>query len=90
VRRALRVGWDCTTESVELDLLVGVVELEDRANAPDNIQVLIAIGVEVMQRIRLVWRTVGESEVNLNRATDCSVIRLRVNTFRYKSVLAYF
>ena len=53
-----------TSKSIERNLLISVVELENTANALDGLQVLIALRVEVMERIWLSWISVGQGEVN--------------------------
>jgi len=64
VRGSLRVGRHGTTEAIELDLLVGVVVLEDGAHGLHDLQILVLPRVEIMQRFRVVGRPIGQGEVN--------------------------
>ena len=59
-----------TSKSIERNLLISVVELENAANALDCLQVLIALRVEVMERIWLSWISVGQGEVNSDAKFD--------------------
>ena len=47
-----------------VDLFVRVVELKDIAHTLDHLQVLVSLGVEVMQRLRIIWRPVRQCEVD--------------------------
>ena len=63
MRRSLIVRRDSTTEPIESDLLVAVVVLQNLAYVSDCLQVLVAVGVEVVERARLRWVAVGQCEV---------------------------
>lgn len=59
VRGFLTIRWDGAPEAVQVNVLVRVVELENLANALDNLQVLVLKRVEVMQTVPSVRSTVG-------------------------------
>lgn len=50
VRGASVVGWDSTTKAIEVDQLIGVVELKNVADILDSLQVLVALRVEIVKR----------------------------------------
>jgi hypothetical protein len=54
VRGFLAIRRDSATEAVYVNLLVGVVELEDLADAAGSLQVLVLNRVEVMQTVPIV------------------------------------
>ena len=51
VRSPLTVGWDSATETIERNLFVRVVKLEDFTYVSDRLNILILFMVKVMQRI---------------------------------------
>ena len=53
VRSSVVVGWDRAAEPVQVDHLVTVVELENVSDGLDCLQVLIILGVEVVERLAL-------------------------------------
>ena len=53
MRRSVSVRWDRTTESIESDLFVCVVVLENFANISDCLQILVALWIKIMERILL-------------------------------------
>lgn len=64
VRSTIHVRWDGTSETVKVDHLVSVVELQDVANALDGVHVLVSIRVQVVERI---WRSrvaIRQSEID--------------------------
>lgn len=61
---SLVVGRHCSSEPVELDLLVGVVMLQDASNALDDLHILVFRRVEIVERSGVVGRSVRESEIN--------------------------
>lgn len=58
MRCSVRVWWDRTSESVELNLLVSVVELQDRAYTVDSLEVLVLVWVEEVERVTGSWVTI--------------------------------
>ncbi len=54
MRGFLAIRRDSATEAVYVNLLVGVVELEDLADAAGSLQVLVLNRVEVMQTVPIV------------------------------------
>jgi len=63
MRCSLIVRRDSTTEPIESDLLVAVVVLQNLTYVSDCLQVLVAVGVEVVKRAWLRWVSVGKCEV---------------------------
>lgn len=61
------IGRHCSAKAIKLDLLIAVVELKNGAHAADDLQVLIALWVEVVQRVVLVGRTIRQSEIDCDR-----------------------
>lgn len=53
VRRSLTVGWNRTTKTIERNLFVAVVELQNFADVSDCLKVLVAVRVEVVERVCL-------------------------------------
>ena len=51
MRCPIGVGRHGTAKSVQLNLLVGIVELEDGSYALDGLQVLVLVGVEEVEGI---------------------------------------
>ena len=82
VGASIHIGWNGATEPVQIDLLVGVVELEDVADALDGVQVLVPIRVHVVERVGGAGVSVGEGEVNsdgqIDRATTENVLEERM------------
>ena len=60
---SIGVWGNCSTKSIQLNLLVGIVELQNWANALDGLQVLVPLWVEEMERITRSWVSVWEREI---------------------------
>lgn len=58
VRCPLFVWENCTTEPKQVDLLICVVELQNAANLVNDLQVLILLHVPVVERIRVIGRSI--------------------------------
>ena len=82
VGASVRIGWNGATEPVQIDLLVGVVELEDVTNTLDGVQVLVPVRVHVMERVGGAGIPVGQGEVDsdgeIDRATTKNVLEERM------------
>lgn len=61
---------DLGTEPVGWNFLVGVVVLKDVSDSSEGLEVLVLVGVLVVQRIVSSWRTVGKGEVNRDVEVD--------------------
>jgi len=70
VGRPVSVGWHSAAKTVQVDLLVAIVELQDIANTLDSLQVLIALHIQEMKRVWLSWVTIGRSEVDSERQVN--------------------
>ena len=66
----IRVGRDGATEAIQIDLLVAIVELEDVADAANGLKILVAIGVEEVQRVHISRVTVRKGEVESHGEID--------------------
>lgn len=81
VGRSVSVRWHSAAKTVQVDLLVAIVELQDVANTLDSLQVLIALHIQEMERVWLSWVTIGRSEVDgerqVNLATTENVLEER-------------
>ena len=53
VRSTIVVGWDRAAKTVQVDHLIGVVELKYVSDGLDSLQVLIVLRVEVVERFSL-------------------------------------
>jgi hypothetical protein len=62
----LPVRRDTTTESKQIDLLVGVVVLQNAANLVDDLQVLVFVHVPIVQTVWVLGVSVRQSEINGN------------------------
>ena len=91
-----RVGWDCATKAVKINLLVTVVELKDVAYATDSLQILVAVRVEVVQGVHVSGVSIrerkinGHSEVNFTTAEDIlkeGVLALNLEILEIKTSL---
>ena len=58
VRSTIVVGWDRAAKTVQVDHLIGVVELKDVSDGLDSLQVLIVLWVKVVERFSLTRITV--------------------------------
>ena len=45
MRRSVCVGWHSAAKTVQVDLLVAIVELQDVADTLDSLQVLVALHI---------------------------------------------
>lgn len=76
VRCSLWVGRYGPAKAVQVDHFVTVVELKDVADASDGVQVLVAVRVEVVQRMRVARVPIrhrkvdGECEIDLTPTED--------------------
>ena len=61
---ALSVRGYGTTKTIERDLLVSVVVLQDITHVSDGLEILVPGRVEVVKRRGVVGRTVGKREVD--------------------------
>ena len=64
------VRWHSAAKTVQVDLFVAIVELQDIANTLDSLQVLIALHIQEMKRVWLSWVTIGRSEVDSERQVN--------------------
>ena len=64
VRSSIAVGWDRAAKTVQVDHLIGVVELKNVSNSLDSLQVLIVLRVEVVERFSGARISIRQSEVN--------------------------
>ena len=82
VGASVHIGRNGATEPVQIDLLVGVVELEDVADALDGVQVLVPVRVHVVERVGGAGIPVGQGEVDsdgeIDRATTENVLEERM------------
>ena len=82
VRASVHVGRNGATESVQVDLLVGVVELEDVSDALDGVQVLVPVRVHEVERFGGAGVSVRQGEVDgdreIDRATTENVLEERM------------
>lgn len=58
MRSPLIIREDCTTKAEQVNLLVRVVELQDATDLINDLQILIFLHVPVVERIRVVGRTI--------------------------------
>ena len=58
VRGSIIVWWNCPSESIQVNHLIVVIELQNVSNGIDGVEILIALGIEVMKRFRRVGRTI--------------------------------
>ena len=49
VRGTFRVGGNCAAKAVQIDKFVGVVELKDVADGLEDLQILVSLGIEVVE-----------------------------------------
>ena len=53
VRSTIVVGWNRAAKTVQVDHLIGVVELKDVSDGFNSLQILIVLRVEVVERFSL-------------------------------------
>ena len=64
VGASVDIGRNGATESVQIDLLVGVIELEDVAYALDGVQVLVPVRVHEVERVAGAGIPVRQGEID--------------------------
>ena len=67
MRRSIGVWWNCSSKSIKLNLLIGIVKLKNWTNALDGLQVLVPCWIEEVEWITRSWVSVWEREIYCNR-----------------------
>ena len=61
--RSLAVRRDSSSEAVQVDMLVCIVELQNLTNTVYYLEVLVLNGVKVVQAVPVLRRTIGQREI---------------------------
>ena len=58
VRGSIIVWWNCPAESIQVNHLIVIIELQNVSDGIDGVEILISLGIEVVERFRGVGRTI--------------------------------
>lgn len=75
MRSSLRVRWNCATKAEKVYSFVCIIKLQNAANLLDHLKVLVFSHVKVVQRLRVLWSAVAQSEVNGNVQIDSAATK---------------
>ena len=85
VRATIVIRRDGSTEAIQIDLLVSVVELEDIADTLNGVQVLVSVWIHVVERFRRARISVREGKVDgdgkVDRTTAKNILEERMLAF---------